>query len=243
MEFCVFDDEKIFQSALNDAIEDYLDVRHPEMDYSVHCFATTNETLNFVNANSVDVVFLDITTSENEEDGLIVARSIRSINENIHIVFVTSRKDKIAKSFDGFVRPTDFLIKPVKTDRVFDLLDSIVRQRLHSSEYITFKFGRTEYLFNIDEICSLQKFAHKMVVSTENRSIEVTNTISSLIETLPKSFIQIDKGLIVNLNHIITIDYAERSVVLKNGARFTMSRNARTAVKNAVCQLVGGTTK
>lgn len=240
MNFCIFDDEVIFHAKLNDIIEDYLDINYPELDYSVHCFAHTSELLEHISVNKVDVIFLDISTNEDEDDGLCSARRIRSINEKAHIIFVTSRKDKIAQSFDGLVRPTDFLIKPVDQNRVHELLESIVRQMLRSDDYISLKFGRIEYLLRIDEICSIQKFAHKMIVSTENRAIEVTNTIYGLLDILPGHFVQIDKGIIINLDFADAIDYAKRSIVLKNGIRFTMSRNARANVKQAVCNLAKG---
>jgi DNA-binding LytR/AlgR family response regulator len=240
MNLCIFDDEVIFQAKLNDMIEDYLDVNYPELDYSVHCFTHTHELLKHITANKADIVFLDISTNEDENDGLWTARGIRSINEKTHIIFVTSRKDKIAQSFDGFVRPTDFLIKPVDQGRVHELLENIVRQMIRSYDYISFKFGRIEYLLRIDEICSIQKFAHKMIVSTENRSIEVTNTISGLRDILPDHFVQVDKGIIINLNFTYEIDYAKRCIDLKNGMRFSISRNARASVKEAVCRIAKG---
>ena len=241
MNLCIFDDEILFQNVLNDMVEDCLDINYPELRYNVHCFATTSEMLDFISKNSVDIAFLDITTKIDENDGLFAARRLRALDEKAHIIFVTSRKDKIAQSFDGLVRPTEFLIKPLVHSRVHELLHNILRQLQKSVGCLSLKFGRTEYLLRTDEIICVQKSAHKMVVLTEDKSIEVTNTIRGLLDILPEHFVQIDKGVIVNLNFADKIDYAERSIALKNGISYTISRNARPHIKNRISRLsLGG---
>lgn len=240
MNICIFDDEACFQNMLNNIIEDYFDSKHPSMDYSVHCFSHITEAVDYINKNVVDIAFLDISTPDNENCGLLAARNIRTKNEKIHIVFVTSRRDKIALSFDGMVRPTDYMIKPVDKLRINELLREIVIRKAQSNNFISLKFGRSEYLICIDEIYSLQKVSHKMVVSLKNRSIEVTNTINNLIEVLPECFVQIDKGVVVNLNFASEINYSQRLIALNNGERFTMSRNARALVKESINRMMGG---
>jgi len=238
MDICIFDDEVIFQNSLNNIIEDIFDVDFPGFEYTVNCFSETPALFDYILKNNTDVVFLDIATPDNDDAGLLTARQIRATNEDMHIVFVTSHKDKINRSFDGMVRPTGFLIKPIDKGYIRELLRNIIRQRIRSNDYISLKFGRIEYLIRIDEIYSLQKFAHKMVVLTANRSLEVINTISSIEDVLPENFVKIDQGIIVNFNFVDRVDYAERSVILKNGDRYTVSRNSKGAVKEAIGNIV-----
>ena len=238
MKLCVFDDEIQYQNILSDIIEDYFDIHHSEMEYTVKCFSKALNLIDYVKENKTEVIFLDIVVPGNEDEGLLIAREIRKFDTDSHIIFVTSYKEKIVRSFDGLVRPTAYLTKPIQKNEIHDLLKNIVRQRIESDNCISFKFGKAEYLLYANEIYALHKLKHKMVVMTNNRTIEVVNTINSLMDVLPENFVKINQGTIVNLDFVKKIDYADRRVILVNDVCYTISRNSKVSVKKAVDSVI-----
>lgn len=237
MNICMFDDEKSFCDTLISIIEDFYYDVFPKHEYNLSFFTKAAEFYSFVDQNEVDVVFLDISTPENENCGLEMAKQIRVANEDVHIVFVTSRQDKMINTFGGFIRPTDFLIKPVSKELTYSLLTGLVNKSLKSREYVALQFGRKEYLIRYDDIYTIQKLERKTVVFLENRRIEVINTISSLKNIVPHYFVLIDKGVWLNVKKVKKINYDEKSIILENDAKVYMSRNAKSTLKSTVKSL------
>ena len=231
MLICLFDDERIFCEELYDVLEDYFAENYPHLDYIIKYFTDAATLMDFVLSNDVAVVFLDISSPENENCGLELAKDIRAYNESIHIAFTTSRNDKIINSFDGLIRPSAFLVKPLEKYLLNDLMSNVIKKCMHSPSFITLKFGRVEYLLDYNEIYSIQKTARKTLVCLENRSIEVTNTINSFIEILPPKFVLINKGILINRKMIDTIDYVNKKITLIDDSFFYMSRSGTSLVK------------
>lgn len=94
-----------------------------------------------------DIIFLDIEMKG--EDGITVARRIRTIDRNVLIIYVTSHDSYMLEAFS--VRPFRFLLKPVGkkeieqitiSDAVFKGL--IIKYRLEI--YFTLKVEKEKYM-------------------------------------------------------------------------------------------------
>lgn len=80
----------------------------------VGAFQSAAEALDFVHRTEVDLAFLDIQLAE--ESGLDLARSLRSLNAGLDIVFTTSHTGFAMQAYD--VYPLDYMVKPISRKRL-----------------------------------------------------------------------------------------------------------------------------
>ncbi|MGC5774720.1 response regulator [Paenibacillus pabuli] len=87
----------------------------------VHCFSTAREGLDFLAAERVDVVFLDIGMPE--MNGLEAAEYIQQLDNSIRIIFVTAYADHAVEAFE--LHALDYVLKPVSSARLAKTIDRI----------------------------------------------------------------------------------------------------------------------
>jgi Response regulator containing CheY-like receiver and SARP domains len=77
-------------------------------------FQNAAEALDFIREHEVNLAFLDIKIGE--DNGLELARSLRSIYDDVDIVFTTSHTEFAMPAYD--VYPLDYIVKPVSGKRL-----------------------------------------------------------------------------------------------------------------------------
>ena len=80
----------------------------------VACHQSVEQALSFVQTNEVDLAILDIMIAS--DNGLQLARSLRAVNRNLHIVFTTSSTEYALDAYD--VYPLDYIVKPISSVRL-----------------------------------------------------------------------------------------------------------------------------
>lgn len=109
MKFLVVDDEPL---VLQD-LEDTLKKVRPEAE--VCGFGSAKEALAFAEKESPDVAFLDIELGYT--NGIILAKQLKELQPNLHIIFVTSHEKYAVDAFS--VHATGYLLKPVEADAIW----------------------------------------------------------------------------------------------------------------------------
>ncbi|NHN31319.1 response regulator [Paenibacillus agricola] len=95
----------------------------------VGSFQNAAEALDFVRVRDVDLAFLDIQIAE--DDGLELARSLRSIRAGLDIVFTTSHAEFAIQAYD--VYPLDYMVKPISRKRLAQTINRAVSRNSASS--------------------------------------------------------------------------------------------------------------
>lgn len=108
MRVIIIDDEKAVHIVLKRLLAqmDGVDV--------VGCYQHAAEAIEQVRQGAVDLVFIDIMIGQ--DNGLEVARQLRSARPELELVFLTSHKEFAADSFESY--PLDYMIKPVSASRL-----------------------------------------------------------------------------------------------------------------------------
>jgi two-component SAPR family response regulator len=108
MRVIVIDDEKAMHLVMKQLLSQIHDVdvagryQHPA------------EAIEHIRQETIDLVFIDIEIGQ--DNGLEVARQLRSAHRELDIVFITSHKEYAIDSFDSY--PLDYMIKPVSKSRL-----------------------------------------------------------------------------------------------------------------------------
>ena len=107
-----------------DRLEKMLDTIFCKNDFEAQvAFSSDNteEVLNYISSNKVDVAMLDINLKSNKT-GIELAKEIRKINKNIYIIFTTGHLEYAMIAYK--VKTFDYIAKPINYDR---LEETIIR--------------------------------------------------------------------------------------------------------------------
>ncbi len=114
------DDESIVVDELQALLQEYEKTARQLL--SIHKFPSGESLLQTVNEGQYDVIFMDIKMEQ--LDGIETAKKVRTVDESVFLIFVSSLPDYVFDVFD--VNARGFLVKPVDKEKLFSLLDKII---------------------------------------------------------------------------------------------------------------------
>lgn len=94
--------------------------------YETECCLNANDAYDKMYETVFDLIVSDIMMPN--IDGFEFAKTVRSLNENIPILFMTARDDFEAKQRGFCVGIDDFMVKPVDLDELFLRIGAILRR-------------------------------------------------------------------------------------------------------------------
>ncbi|WP_343586313.1 LytTR family DNA-binding domain-containing protein [Flavobacterium sp.] len=177
----------------------------------VGVFNDSLKALEFLNSQSVDVIFLDIQMPQ-----LTGLQLSRIISKNIKVIFTTAYPDFALEGFE--LNAVDYLLKPIAFERFYQAvskLNSESKIELSSTSNSStpdFLFIKTDgknkfqkvFLNDVLYVESLQNY---VCIHTVKQQIITHSSLKNVIESLPeKDFIQIHKSYVVSLKHIESTD-------------------------------------
>ncbi len=193
--------------------------------YEVTVFFDGEELLENIKKHSYDIYFLDILMPG--LNGVELGGLIREENKKAVIVYITVSREF---SFEAFgVRAFQYLQKPVKKEKLFEVLNEIVSllERKASSRVcirtkeglVNVKIEDVIYVENIAR-CAVYRLKNgKQVVSVCNRGT-FEKSVSPLNENC--GFVQPHKSYFVNMHYIHT--FANKCISLDDGTQIAVSR-------------------
>ena len=113
---CV-DDHPIMLKGLSQSVEQILP------NASIGTFENADDALGFVKGNGCDVLIAEIELGG--VDGLTLAKSVKSLNPRVNIIFVTVCDEKEhAREVLG-IRPSGYLVKPANKEQLEHELNNL----------------------------------------------------------------------------------------------------------------------
>ncbi|MBC8570294.1 response regulator [Zongyangia hominis] len=108
MNYIAVDDEpfalKDLEEALHEAVPDAV----------LHSFNTPSKALDYAGSTLVNVAFLDIELGS--VSGLVLAKKLKDLRPEVHIIFVTSHEQYAVKAFE--LHATGYLMKPATAEDI-----------------------------------------------------------------------------------------------------------------------------
>lgn len=161
------------------------------------------------------LVFLDIQLPK--LDGLSAARRLRTQDEDVTLVFITSMSQFAVSGYEVDAR--DFIVKPLifdiftrKMERIMTFVHT--RDNLTALLPITVSSGRVE-MVRVNDIVFVEIFGHKLVYHCVNADYEAYGKISDAEEQLkPYQFIRCNRNSVINPKHIQRV--RDNSICLGN---------------------------
>ena len=180
--------------------------------------------------NKPDLLLLDINFGE--KYGIDIAKEVKSINNDIEIIFVTAYKDFALDAFN--CKACDYLLKPVSITRLSNALKHFEEhiQSKHTissnsiSEPIRFNTQQGFILVKPEEVVCLEADqVYTSIRTTDNKVHHVSQNIGKIEKLLnPQNFIRVSRSSIVNEQFISEISRTKKKCTLRwNGDIYNIS--------------------
>ena len=174
-----------------------------------------------------DILLLDIEMGN--MDGIALAKKIRQDNESVQMVFVTCFADYISEGYE--VAALHYLMKPVKQDKLFAVLDRAIAVMQKTERVILLPVGGEMLRLPTSQVQYVEAFSHTVVIITGTDTIQVKMPISEVEKLLGEGFIRFHRSYLVGLKHIARLSKTE--VILDSGKALPLSRGAAATVHKA----------
>ena len=235
----ICDDKKVEAHVARLYVKDYAS-RH-DYQCSVKEFYTAKDMEKYLQKEELDIIFLDIDLSGDEEsgkaglssdNGIILARKLRKIYPDLVIVFITGHREFTAHAFD--VEAIGYIMKPIEPKRLDSVLKKCILQvkALKSEEEngeIIITEENMKKKLKVSEIIRIERQQRKTKIITVEEEHYVIETIVKLEEQLNGKFLRVSQSDLVNPAKIVGIE--KNKVQLRDGTRLNIGRTYLKKVK------------
>ena len=184
-----------------------------------------------------DMIFLDIElhTITGVEIGKVIREEMK--NEAVHIVYI-SGKDSYAMALFK-IRPLDFLIKPLKEEKIEEVIRQAIRLSGKNNQFFEYKKAHIVHKVAIDNILYFESIGKKIRMVLQHDVDEFYEKLPNIEKQLTKyHFIRIHKSYLVNYVHVI--EYQYDCVKISNQTILSISQQKRKLVRSRLLQLNQG---
>ena len=196
-------------------------------------FKNGAEVLQFVRQGKrIDILYLDIDLKDSP-DGMEVATKLKEkqIKEGNAasalplIVFITGLPERMPDAFG--VRAFQFLVKPIN-EKQFRLVLEQAKKAVFcvtkgsKAKSLSVSFGGLKRTVMIPDIRFIESNGRKLIIHLKDEVVETYGTTADILKELDKSFCQVHRSFIVNMNHIS--DYTRSGIQTTEGEFVPMSK-------------------
>ena len=178
--------------------------------------------------NIHDILLLDIEMSG--QNGVELAREIRQSDLKLVIIFITGYTDYISEGYD--VSALHYLMKPIKEDKFFEVLDKAHKSLLQTNKSLMLTIDGVLNRLPLSEIRYIEAQNHYIIIRTVSREYKVKMNLSEVQKSLDSSFFKSQRSFIVNLRFVYKITRAV--IVLDDMTEVPHSRDLYDAANQAV---------
>ena len=174
-----------------------------------------------------DLLLLDIEMGN--MDGVSMAKTVRRENEAVQIVFITGYSDYISEGYE--VAALHYLMKPVKPEKLFAVLDRAAEKLRRNEGFLTVQ--TTEETVRLPFYTIRYLDVQKNYVTVHAKAdYTVKRTLSEMEAELDRRFFRIGRAAIVNLDLVQRVTKTE--VRLSDGTALPLPRGAYELLNRAI---------
>ena len=169
------------------------------------------DTLNFLENNTTDVIFLDISMPD--MNGISLGKIVTKMYPNMKIVFITAYKDYAVDAFE--IKAFDYLLKPYSETRIRNLLKSLVNRETEvissikntNLKKITVNIDERLYVISLTDVDYIEASEKETLIFSNQKKYISKIKISKWEEMLKGyNFYRCHRSFIINLDKITEIE-------------------------------------
>ncbi len=231
MRIAVCDDEELFRIEFKSVLDKVL----INAEYDIDTFSGGSSLYEAFIKEPFDLVFLDIEMPG--IDGITLAKRLRALSENVHIVFLTSHIEYALEGYE--VNALRYLVKPVDINKLGEVLNYI-QDKKNNSRQIMIKQEGEDIVIDISDVIYMESMDKNVRIVTSKSEYITRYNISDYEEELKNSgFLRIHRGYLISLSKVKKI--VKNDVVMDGDISLPVSRSNIKTLKDALYAYVEGT--
>ncbi|MDF2838303.1 MAG: response regulator of the LytR/AlgR family [Evtepia sp.] len=228
MHIAICDDDKEELAHITSLLEKYRREHHAALTHQA--FHSAVELLSTAKAGDSALYLLDVMMPA--VNGMEAAKEIRRFDSETKIVFLTSSPEFAVASYS--VKAMDYILKPVSENRLFSVLDELLRDSQKPQEGLSVKVknGISRILFS--RLCYVEVVNKQVYFHLSDNSVrEVTARLSEFEQALlaRPEFVRTHRSFIVNLFQIDQL--VQSKITTQQGKNIPVSRTLYKEVRDA----------
>lgn len=214
MNILIAEDDSLQLAALKEIVNKY------NSDWHIFSTCSSVEAKDILSTQNINIFMLDIEFDNCPAyDGLSLAQDIRHIPayHNTPILFITAYKDKVYKAVND-IHCYGFITKPYVEESIHHTLRDLDTATPHVPAKVTIRDKNGIY-YNIvlTDIIYIESYKHGTLYHTVNGNFHYCrHSLTTALDELDDSFIQIHKKYIINKNYINNYDKTKLLVQIQN---------------------------
>lgn len=194
-------------------------------------FASAERFLfHYAGESDYDILLLDIEMGA--MDGVTMAKKLRQDNDTVQIVFITGFSDYISEGYE--VAALHYLMKPLREDKLFSVLDRAVEKLAKNERVLTLKVGSEMVRLPVYQIRYAEVFGNYVTIHAQE-DLTVKMTLGELEKKLDDRFYRVGRSVVVNLTQISRVTKTE--IRLTGGESIPLPRGAYEGVNRAIINM------
>ena len=203
--FAICENEPIQVEWLQSLLEEYAEARGYMIRISTWESAEAF-LFHYAEDKNVDLILLDIEM--NELSGMEMARQLRQKNDQIGILFITGMTEYIGEGYS--VEAVDYLIKPIKKEKLFQVLDRSLEKIAASPAYILIEQNDEQLKIPLEDILIIEVEGRELNIKTDERLIQMKQPLKEFMQLVDsEQFVQPYRNIVVNCSRIKRVKKGE----------------------------------
>lgn len=214
-------DDEATSLVLNKSLAEKI-LKEERIEYEIVIFQSLGELIDAVakarGTQGFDLILSDILT--NEMNGIEAAKRLRSIGEQVDIIFISTTADY---ALDGYqVQALRYLQKPVDIEKLREAL--LLSYQKHSQkDGLKLSVGGKSVTFKFDDIFYVESCGRDVEIVLEDKRVLTHEKISDMEKLISGTdFFRCHRSYIVNLKKIEHLERYE--ITMKNGDIVSVSQ-------------------
>ena len=197
--------------AAND-ISRYFSVRHPEYYARIVNYDSLREFDSVPGNYSMDLYLLELDACDSSDAGYTIAKRLRDDKTNCALTFIAPSETVAVQVTREMLRPSYVFHKEATESEIFKFLDSFL-SRFGELAFIEFTYQYRKWLVNTENITYIQTNGDKTLIVCMNTTLETSERLAELERKLPGHFFRVDKGCLININRLSSVDFKEQKTM------------------------------
>lgn len=199
MYIAVCDDQKEELDIVTNLLQRWQEKHHTALRWKT--FRSADELLDAVEKEHFTLYLLDIMMPSTS--GMAAAREIRSFDTAADIVFLTASPNFAYESYG--IRALDYLLKPIRAELLFPILDKLFLQEQKPQEGLSLKCGFSLVRVPFSQLAYVEVFNKRLYFNlTDGQMRETAGALKDYEDLLldRPEFMRIGRSYIVNIMQI-----------------------------------------
>lgn len=184
------------------------------MTFDISCFQSGEEFLVAFEKENFDIIFMDIYM--NGMTGVETAKEVCRLDSHCLLIFLTTSMEHMPEAFS--CHAFEYIQKPVSRERVLQVMTDALNILPTETQYMEFTSNRQPVRLLYSDFAAAVTSEHYLIIADgRGKQYKTRQTFSKFMKALEQDsrFLQINKGILVNMDYIISIE--ENICTLKNG--------------------------